>query len=331
MAAAHRRAEREQTRRHRELERASKESAKREALSQASLAVDLYDLRIARITSVHQECGDPWNWESIAAAPPPLEPRPTNQNEAEAKAKANAYAPGLLDKMLGRVDRRRRELTVAVEAGRKADVALAAKARSDYEQALKDWQETRAIAQGVLALDPDALGSAVEELSPIAELSDLGSRVNMSFGPAGKTAVTMYVNGQAVIPSDVCTLTKSGKLSQKKMPLTQFYELYQDYVAGAVFRIARELFALLPIETVVVTAMGHLFDSASGHSADHPILSVVMPRSTVQSLNFASLDPSDALRNFVHRMNFRRGKGFEPIEPLSLEGLLLSKPVERST
>jgi hypothetical protein len=325
MAAANRRAEREEMRRHRQLERASRESAKLEALAQASMSVDLYEMRIARITSVHQECGNTWDWESIAAAPAPSEPKPITTNESAARAQANAYTPTLFDKLLGRVDRRRRDLTAAIETARRADSALSAKARAEYEEALKDWKETRALAQGVLSLNPEAFGSAAEELSPIAELSELGSRVDITFRSEGRAAVILQVNGEAVIPAEVCSLLKSGKLSQKKMPVTQFYELYQDYVAGAVFRIARELFALLPLKTVVVTAMGHLFDSSSGHSADHPILSVVMPRSTFQALNFATLDPSDALRNFVHRMNFRRGKGFEPIEPLNLDTILLEQ------
>jgi hypothetical protein len=34
-------------------------------------------------------------------------------------------------------------------------------------------------------------------------------------------------------------------------------------------------------------------------------------------LNFESLDPSDALRDFVHRMSFKKTKGFARVEALS--------------
>jgi tetratricopeptide (TPR) repeat protein len=33
-------------------------------------------------------------------------------------------------------------------------------------------------------------------------------------------------------------------------------------------------------------------------------------------LNFENLDPSDSFNNFVHNMNFKKSKGFEPVEIL---------------
>ena len=105
----------------------------------------------------------------------------------------------------------------------------------------------------------------------------------------------------------------------RKMPIGKGNELYQDYVAGAAFRIARETFALLPIKIVLVTAIRNGLDTRTGRVADSPILSALFDRDTMDRLDFVQVDPSDALENFRHRMRFTKGKGMLPIEPLSLD------------
>ena len=95
----------------------------------------------------------------------------------------------------------------------------------------------------------------------------------------------------------------------------------QDYVCGSVLRIARELFALLPVEMILVTVMGTLLNTQTGYMEEQPILSVAMPRKTLENLNFDMLDPSDCMANFVHRMNFKKTTGFAKAERISLEEL----------
>lgn len=98
---------------------------------------------------------------------------------------------------------------------------------------------------------------------------------------------------------------------------TRFYELYQDYVCGSLLRLARELFALLPIEWVLATAVTPLLNTQTGHMEDAPILSVAIPHETVKKLIFYQIDPSDSFGNFLHRMKFLKTKGFTAIEPIN--------------
>jgi hypothetical protein len=74
----------------------------------------------------------------------------------------------------------------------------------------------------------------------------------------------LSTNGRQAIPSQVKALTASGKVSVKSMPRVRFVEIYQDYVCGCVLRVARELFALLPVETVLVTASAESLDTSTG-------------------------------------------------------------------
>jgi hypothetical protein len=71
-----------------------------------------------------------------------------------------------------------------------------------------------------------------------------------------------------------------------------------------------------------------MLDTATGHMTDQPILSVLLPRATMESLEFDALDPSDALRNFNHQMDFKKSKGFSRIEPIEFAGSETSTPIK---
>src|SRR5262249_48883224 len=115
-------------------------------------------------------------------------------------------------------------------------------------------------------------------------------------------------------------LTSGGKLSVRPMPKRRFHEIYQDYLCGCVLRIAREVFALLPLDTVLVTALAGSIDLSTGQTVDLPVLSVAMPRNALAFLDFSQVDPSDAMDNFRHRGDFkasRKSEAFQPIVPLT--------------
>jgi hypothetical protein len=128
------------------------------------------------------------------------------------------------------------------------------------------------------------------------------------------------VKGADVIPTETKILTASGKVSVKTMPPSRFHEVYQDYVCSCMLRVAREVFALLPVDTVLLTAATAVFDPSTGHTAERPVLSVVLRRETFAQLDFERLDPSDAIDRFQHRGDFKASRktgAFQPITPLT--------------
>ena len=98
----------------------------------------------------------------------------------------------------------------------------------------------------------------------------------------------LKVSGKQIIPAEVKTLTASEKVSVKPMPKGLFHEIYLDYLCGCVLRVAREIFALLPVDTVLVTAAADSLDSRTGHTVEQPVVSVALPRADVALLNFRS-------------------------------------------
>jgi hypothetical protein len=49
------------------------------------------------------------------------------------------------------------------------------------------------------------------------------------------------------------------------------------------------------------------------------ILSVRIEKSRLETLNFETIDCSDAMQNFKHNMKFKKTKGFDPVEKLTIE------------
>jgi hypothetical protein len=99
--------------------------------------------------------------------------------------------------------------------------------------------------------------------------------------------------------------------------INTYYDLYQDYISSCVLRIARDMFALLPVSLVNVHAYEDRLNTATGYQERVAILSVKYDRMTLNLLNLTNLDPSDALTNFNYQMKFKKTQGFEEV-PLVL-------------
>jgi hypothetical protein len=321
MEAAARRAERDARRQHNELLRQQKQYHKMLLREQAALEVQLFENRVELLRSMHKECGPAWDWHAIKTAPAPIAPIRSHERENAAKAVLDNYQPGFWDKLFRRVVSKREVLSRAVESAQDQDAKAYLEAVGKHQTEYEEWQERKSIAERVLVGDLTAYKEVFEEIAPFSEISDLGSSVQFRFENPHLIEITLTIRGQDAIPTETKTLLQSGKLSTKKMPQGQFYELYQDYICGCVLRAANETFALLPFETVIVTAVGDVLNTQTGHLEIKPVLSVVIPRSTLAKLNLDAIDPSDSLRNFVCRMDFKKTKGFmvvDRIEPSTL-------------
>ena len=132
----------------------------------------------------------------------------------------------------------------------------------------------------------------------------------------GVLEARVAIHSSDVIPTEIKSLPKSGKLSTKAMPAGRFYELHQDYVCSCALRAGRELLAILPNDLVIVTTLDNVLNSSTGHMENQPILSVAFSRPTVDGLNLEAIDPSDAMKNFVHNMSFKKGAGFLAVAAL---------------
>jgi len=308
MQAAQRRLERDAQKRQRELMRQEKEKAKLSALEQARLEVETYENQLEVLLSVHKQPCEQWDWISLAAALP--QPMPYNYFHGELRAKQH---------MLVAHPNAKQASNVAVLQGRMTDEQWFQEAITIHGSETAEMEKLRELARRVLSGEHMAFIEAFAEFNPVAEFSSVGSLKQFAVESDDLIQCVFKANVSEVIPSEVKTLTASGKVSTKPMPKAQFHELHQDYVCGCVIRMAREVFAMLPVGTILVTALADVLDPRIGQFAEQPVLSVAMPRAVVASLDFDSISAADTMDHFVHRGNFkvsRKAGAFQPITPL---------------
>lgn len=321
ISAAVARAEREQQRQLRTHQRELKRAAKLAEIELASLEVEEFEERIENLLSVHKYCGPPVDWRQISQQ---AEPRPSvrgSEREDRAIKERNAYVPSIFDWIFRRINRKRGQLDRAVQAAHALDEASYRGALGEFTKRLASWQASQELAAAVLSGDRDAYNDAYEDLNPLAELMSIGCGVSVSFPRTDVAVVDLVVEGDAVVPKEQKSRTKTGKLSTKAMPTGRYWELYQDYVCGCVLRCAREMFACLPLELVATTARATMLNQATGRLEVSAIVSALVPRGTVDTLNFDYLDPSESMQLFVHTMGFKRSKGFSAVEPVDFRSI----------
>ncbi len=181
-----------------------------------------------------------------------------------------------------------------------------------------DWtKEKGELAKRILAGDTDAYLEAVEEARPFDDLLEYGSGFEVGTDDPSLLEVEFGVKSEEVIPELEYVLDSKGALKEKELSKSAYYELVQDYVCSALLRVARDAFALLPVERVIVHATDKVLNTATGNDEEVTIVSVLFERDRMDKINFERVDPSDAVEGFVTNMNFKKTKGFEAVERIS--------------
>jgi hypothetical protein len=278
-----------------------------------------YERYLELLVSVHRECSDPWDWKAVAQAAPPPAPIRVDTQESVARAELDSYAPGLLARWFGGAKRRRAELEQAIEVARHADEGRFQSATKAHRIEHSEWQTNRAVAERIVGGDIRAYGEALIVAGAFTELAAFHNRVDIIGARPGELAIACHFDDPDVVPKEEISLTAKGKLSTKDMAKGKYWALVQDHVCSTALRIGREVFAVLPVRRVVVNVGARQVNPSTGHEEDMTFVAAQFPLETMGHINFNFVDPSDAMRNFPHRMKFRKTSGFEPIAAMDLD------------
>jgi len=156
------------------------------------------------------------------------------------------------------------------------------------------WSYYHEVAPAILEGDIDTYLSVIYEVNPLDDLMDYGSEFTFGTDDASRMEVEFRVNEEALAG------LKSALVRE------EYNDILQDYVCSMVIRIARDIFALLPVESAVVHA----------ELEDETVISVSFDRSTMSKIRFGMIDPSDTLERFDYRMDFTPAAGFRPVNRL---------------
>ncbi|ELM3750121.1 hypothetical protein ACET96_03105 [Aeromonas dhakensis] len=316
--AAAKRADRHAKRRQRELLKNQIAYEKMQELEKAAYEVDVFENYIDVIQSIHKDCGDSVDWLKISTSQEPAKPLIISDNERQAIARLNSFAPSFIDKLFGKVTSKRQKLEKEVSIAKVKDTQINSTNLSQWNIDVEEWKERVSLARRLLNGDISAKIDIIKELNPFSEIDHLGSGVKFTIQENGLLIVTINIHGANIIPKEQKTLLKSGRLSIKSMPVSRFNEIYQDYVCSVVLRVANEIFSILPDDKLIINAEDHLLNKSTGHLEPQSLLSVYITRDGVSRLNMEYIDPSDAMNNFIHNVNFKKTKGFEPVNEVKV-------------
>lgn len=265
--------------------------------------VDDYNELIDQIRSLHDECSEPIDWEAMRDKEPPFDYMSKGPNEIEARKAFDNAKTGLIGRLVPMLNRKKlKNLEDAIETARQKDV-----------QIYNDWEEMKQLAEAILDGDIDSYFYVVSELQPFEEILDFGSDFDIGTDLPDIIEVEFHAKTDKVVPNHVLSMTQTGKLSSKAMTKTMHYDIAQDYICSCVLRVAREMFALLPINTVVIHAVDTVED-VNGVTADETVLSVLIHRNQIDSIDFNSIDASDTIESFQCNMNFKKTQGLKPVQ-----------------
>jgi len=311
--------ERDAMRRHRELAKREQELAKYAENVRAAHEAEQFSNYLELLVSVHKDCGPTWDWHAIAREQPPAHPIRVSQGETAARAALSAYKPGFFERLFGGDKKRIAALKQSVVEGHKADDAAYMAAVGRHQQDYAAWTARTAQAQHMLGRDIRAYPTVLQLSGALDELTAFKVQVTLTATEQDAIAFTCSIMDDQMVPREEVKLTAKGKLSTKEIAAGRYWALYQDHVCSAAIRVAREVFAVLPVSRAVVNIGPVRLNTSTGHRESVTFLAVHIAREELYRINLASIDPSDSMKNFHHRMKFKKTTGFEPVEPITLD------------
>lgn len=282
---------------------AEAQQQKEEEYKRNCAMVDEFNELIDMIRSIHEECSEAVDWVSLRDKTEPFNKMFPGPCEEEAIRTLQYAKPTLLGKLIPSIHKKKIE--------RLNEEVL--KAREEDIQSYNNWENMKKLAIQVLNGEIDSYFYVVSEMHPFDEILDYGSDFDIGTDYPNILEVEFHAKTSKVVPNHVLEITKTGKLSSKKMTKTMHYDIAQDYICSCVLRIAREVFALLPVEKVVI----HVVDKVQpilGDEYDDTVLSVLIERNQFMHINFECIDASDTIETFKCNMNFKKTGGLKPVK-----------------
>lgn len=161
-----------------------------------------------------------------------------------------------------------------------------------YNQGM--WQYYHSMASKVLSGDIDTYLQLIYEVNPLDDLLAYGGNYEFGTDDPCKIEVEFSVNENTLASA------------KKQMSAPDYNNLMQDFICSVCIRIARDMFALLPVAHTIVHALLN----------ERTVVSVDFDRNNLSKVKFGYVDPSDTIALFKYNMNYCDELGFRPVTNL---------------
>ena len=306
------------TRIERGTKRAARDQARKErAGAKRGTAPELaarYEVLFEQLTRAHCVKYQRMNWPEIATSCVVEPAMKAHALERKARRALANYNPGVLDALFGMGADRRRALGEKVLAAAKKDAEIYAKAKRNAEMHNLDLH----LAPGVMALDFASIGAALEAHLRVDELRPILEGVAIDMSPSGKLVVHVDVLELDALPDESVGLSEAGRSVHARLPPTMRHELHLANACSAVLRVAVEVMAVTPIESIEV--LGRCVAPAADVADPEPILHVRVSHKALSAMDLRRLEPVSTITALGGRISWDLQHGFAaiPIDDLEL-------------
>ncbi len=292
-----------------------KHALKMQALELAEGEVEEQNRYVQTITSFHKECSPNINWNILTSRRPPIMPVRTNDEEVIARSRREKYIPGFWTKLLNLTQYMINKLETNIERARNADELRHAKATGQFKSQYEKWQKETELAKNILNGNPESYKSVIRDLKLWSEIEEIGKTLNIDFHDDKNMEISLKDN-RACVPQQRKRALKRGGVSLTNMPMGLYNEICYSHICSSAIRVIREVFAALPVESIQINIIGDFVNTITGHPEKHPILSVKIPRDSLKDVNWDNINPTNFIKAFAYRVNFKKTKGFNAITKL---------------
>ncbi len=269
---------------------------KQKLLQRSEELVEEHNDYLLQITGFHREVSEEINWEAIQNNDKPEEPKPTDVNELKAKNAYERFKPNFLNKILGNSEAVRIKLKNKIETAKQLDGKIYKEELAEYERDLETWKEDIKKAQQVKANNLKTIDTILSELDPFSDLIKLNIDTKLVSCDPAKWIIESTVNDTEIIVGYEQKLLKSGGVSIKPMTKGKLNSLIEDVFCSINVRVARELFALFPVEKIIVNTKSMSRSTNNGRLEPQLVLSCLYTRDKISDIDFDFIDPSDYIR-----------------------------------
>ncbi|GEM_PF-4038449 len=263
--------------------------------------VAAYTAYVNLLRTVHLETVPPIDWAELAADSPAIS---GDGPKAETARRAlKAYKPSWVSRLFRREAAERQVLVEALKDAQAQDAAQVA-----------EQEKLQRLAEQVLAGDRAAQEEALGRFGAFEEVRSFGNTVRVQLTGASPVLYVEMI-GEDTVPAEVLSLTAKGTVTRKAMGKTNYHALYQDYVCSCLISAARDLFAVVPADEVLVHVYG------MGQADEPPVkgclVSARIDRASLDAVFLDLVDSSEFVSATEHHMNHLKTKGFRPVEELA--------------
>lgn len=274
-------------------------------------AIKEYEYLMFMVKNIYKFSIDIIEWSEVKRIPEPFNINELGPNAIIEQSIIDAYEPSLVEKAFkSKLDKKKEYFKLKLREAMQKD-----------EDIYNAWRELIDLAEDILKGRLSSYFKAIKIINPFEDLLELGIDFEFGADDSNVMHVEYVVDSKEVIPYYKLTSSKMGVLNKSNFSREEYNNLVRDYIAGCAVRIARELFALIPIDEVVVHIVDHKFNTNNRINEKLTVLSADIKRNAIESLDVDNLTPIDILGALKYNMNFNDYDGLQIIDRIILADL----------